>query len=189
MKIAFFGDSFVAGIGDPSGIGWVGRLCAASGIDYVNFSIQGDTSEDVLGRWHPQAASANCDKFVFSFGANDCLNSENRRPRVSQLDRLKNAKTIVSAARAQAPTLLISPLPVADDKKITLRIADMARQLSVVARANAVPYVNIFDEVNASSVWRDEALAGDGAHPAAGGYQLVADILARDPIWQEWLES
>lgn len=187
VKIGFFGDSYVEGVGDPQGGGWVGRLCQASAISLHNFGRQGDTSGDVLDRWQRQFATTNCDRLVFSFGANDCLNDDNRRPRVSQLDRLKNTKAILVAASQQVPTLLISPLPIADNEKVTLRIADLARQQAVVARANAVPYINIFSAVQASNAWYQEAMVGDGAHPSAGGYQFVADMLERDATWQHWL--
>lgn len=189
QKIGFFGDSFVLGVGDPEGLGWVSRVCQAEKLKFKNFGVQGDTSADVLARWRQQAEAARCDAAVFSFGANDCLNGENRRPRVSQLDRLKNTKAILSAARQRGPTLLISPLPVADDEKITDRIADMARQLATIARANGVMYANIFDEVRASPVWREEALAGDGAHPATGGYAHIAEILPQNPVWRTWLDE
>ncbi len=185
----FFGDSFVLGVGDPEGLGWVGRICQAQNLSFQNFGVQGDTSADVLARWQQQAESTRCEALVFSFGANDCLNGDNRRPRVSQLDRLKNTKSILSAARQMVPTLLISPLPVADDEKITDRIADMARQLATIARANGVMYANIFEEVRASAVWQQEALAGDGAHPGAAGYAHVAEILSHNPVWRDWLDD
>jgi lysophospholipase L1-like esterase len=31
----------------------------------------------------------------------------------------------------------------------------------------------------------DEVAAGDGSHPAAAGYRLLADLVA--PVWLEWL--
>ncbi|MBO6504730.1 MAG: hypothetical protein JJ850_05010 [Kordiimonadaceae bacterium] len=187
QTIGFFGDSFVTGVSDPEGLGWVGRICQADNLRFKNFGVQGDTSEDVLARWRKQAEAARCSALVFSFGANDCLNGDNRRPRVGQLDRLKNTKTILSAAKQMGPTLLVSPLPIADDEKITDRIADTARQLTTIARANGVLYANIFEDVRASSVWREEALAGDGAHPGAAGYAHVADILSQNSVWRDWV--
>lgn len=189
MKIAFFGDSFIAGTGDPRGGGWVGRLAAAGGFDAVNLGVGGDTGPDVLARWQAEADRAAPDALVFSFGANDCLIGEDGRIRVKEVDRLKTAKAIMAAAGRRLSTLFVSPLPVADDPKANFRIADMARHLSLVARINRVGYVDIFKDVQACDVWRDEALAGDGAHPGAGGYQAVADMVAADPTWQDWLAA
>lgn len=39
---------------------------------------------------------------------------------------------------------------------------------------------------NRSDVWRDEAARGDGAHPRAGGYELLAELI-RGP-WLTWLQ-
>ncbi len=36
-----------------------------------------------------------------------------------------------------------------------------------------------------TGVWRDESERGDGAHPGAGGYAYLAELVA-DP-WLSWL--
>lgn len=186
MKVAFFGDSFIAGVGDPTGLGWAGRLADASGFDAANFGVGGETGPDVLARWQAEADRAAPDALVFSFGANDCLIGEDGRIRVKEVDRLKAAKAIMAAAGRRLPTLFVSPLPVAGDPKANVRIADMARHLGLVARINRVAYVDVFKGVQACDVWRTEALSGDGAHPGAGGYQAVADLIAADQVWQHW---
>jgi lysophospholipase L1-like esterase len=189
MKIAFFGDSFIAGIGDPDGLGWAGRVCASAGAECLNFGVGGDTGEDVLARWEDEAAAAQPDALVFSFGANDCLIGEDRRIRVKEVDRLKNAKTVMAAAVRRLPTLFISPLPIASDPKANARIAEMARHLGLVARINRTPYVDIFRAVSESDVWRTEALAADGAHPGRSGYAAVADMVAGHAAWRQWVDG
>ncbi len=189
MRIGFFGDSFIAGIGDPSVKGWVGRLAESQGFTAINRGVGGDTSTDVLKRWRAEAEADKPERLVFSFGANDCLLTERKRITVGQVDRLKNAKAIMMAARAHWPVLFISPLPVAGDSAASNRIGEMARQLATVAQINGAAYVDIFDAVNTSDVWQQEALAGDGAHPAAGGYSLVADLVKNHPVWQAWFQG
>ncbi|MCJ9429826.1 GDSL-type esterase/lipase family protein [Kordiimonas marina] len=189
MKIAFFGDSFTQGVGDPDGLGWAGRLGKAQGFTVANFGVQGDTGTDILARWRGQAEGAHPDRIVFCFGANDCLLTENKRIRVGQVDRLRIAKTLMVDAGKMAPVLFVSPFPVADDAAATNRIGEMARQLITFTRLHKTPYVNIFDAVMASDIWRQEALAGDGAHPGAGGYGLVVDLIAQSPVWQDWLKG
>lgn len=189
LKIGFFGDSFTQGVGDPENRGWVGRLCEVQAIEYSNFGVKGDTGTDVLDRFATQCAGQNFSHLVFSFGTNDCLLNEYRRVKVNPLDRLKTAKAVMMKAVSLAPTLFISPFPLADDPKANFRIADTARQLTAVARANRTAYINIFDDVQQSEVWRDEALSGDGAHPGAGGYQLVAGLIADHPVWRTWLSE
>ncbi|TNE65161.1 MAG: hypothetical protein EP335_06345 [Alphaproteobacteria bacterium] len=187
MRIGFFGDSFIAGTGDPEGKGWVGRVCDRAGHTAVNFGVAGDTGEDILKRWRAEADGTGLDRIVFSFGANDCLLTERKRIRVGQVDRLKIAKSLMQEAGKRWPVLFISPLPVAGDRAATNRIGEMARQLVTFTSLHATPYVNIFDAVNASEVWHAEAMAADGAHPGAGGYGLVAELVAAHPVWQGWL--
>ena len=187
MKIAFFGDSFTKGVGDPTGKGWVGRLCDAAGLDYVNFGMPGDTSEGVKTRWQAEAEGRNFDRLVFMIGSNDALLNEQRRVTINEVNRLKNTKAIMMKARTVAPTLFISALPVVADGPASGRIGDMARQMGMIAGINGVAYLDICADVASSEAWRDEALAADGAHPGAGGYQFVADLIASHPVWQDFL--
>lgn len=189
MKIAFFGDSFTAGVGDPDGKGWVGRLCEAAGLDHTAYGEPGDTTAGLMQRWAEEARKSNADRFVFMIGSNDCLLNEHRRVTINQVDRLRNVKAIMMDAARMGPTLFISALPVADDGPASGRIGDMERQMGAIARINKVAYVDICAAVAKSDIWREEALANDGAHPGAGGYQLVADLIAGHPVWQNWLQS
>lgn len=81
LRIAFFGDSFVNGQGDPDVLGWVGRVGAAAlarghDLTIYNGGIRGDTSADVRGRWHDEAIRRLPAEYrrglVFAFGVNDC---------------------------------------------------------------------------------------------------------------------
>jgi acyl-CoA thioesterase I len=59
-RLLFFGDSLIAGVGDPTGRGWVGRVVAASfenGLPLTgyNLGVRRETSEQVAGRWHDEA--------------------------------------------------------------------------------------------------------------------------------------
>lgn len=78
-RAVVLGDSFVAGMGDPSGAGWVGRMqrrldAADRRVELVRRGIGGDTSVDVERRWafelsrHMRPGDRSV---VLSFGAND----------------------------------------------------------------------------------------------------------------------
>jgi lysophospholipase L1-like esterase len=41
--------------------------------------------------------------------------------------------------------------------------------------------------VASSSVWRDEAEAGDGVHPNEGGYSLVAEAIEACSVRRDWI--
>ncbi len=194
MKICFFGDSFVNGTGDDTCLGWTGRVCAAArqaghDITYYNLGIRGNTSEDILGRWH-QEASARINKgdkalLVFSFGTNDCAAGEDGRSLLPQNDRLKNARSIIVDAPKAWPTLMVGPLPIVNDAKANKRITDLSRQAGALARAHRVPYLDVFSAMKDSDTWKAECEKGDGVHPGAGGYELVADMVASWDAWKE----
>ena len=47
-----------------------------------------------------------------------------------------------------------------------------------------MPVIDVFQPLEADGLWRAEALAWDGAHPGAGGYQRMADLVAAHPAWR-----
>ncbi len=80
VRVLFFGDSLVAGVGDETGLGWVGRSVAAAhaagiALTPYNLGVRRDTSRDILSRWEnearPRLAVEATMRVVFSFGAND----------------------------------------------------------------------------------------------------------------------
>jgi len=194
MKICFFGDSFTKGIGDDTGLGWVGRVCDVARsegnvIQDYNFGVQGDTSADIIERWQEEAEQSLPDgqagAVVFAFGTNDCAKGDDRRARLPQDERLRNVKAILTIATQKWPTLLIGPLPIADDAVANKRIADMSRHMGVLAKVRKVPYLDVFSTIQESDIWKNEALANDGAHPNSGGYTLVANLVSAWPAWQD----
>ena len=59
VGLVFIGDSFVAGYGDPKGLGWVSRVVSRTQhpdvqLSAYNLGIRGDSSADVLGRWRTE---------------------------------------------------------------------------------------------------------------------------------------
>lgn len=79
-RVLFFGDSHVAGVDDPEGRGWVGRVVVESyrlglPLTAYNPGVRGETSQQVAARWRAGALSrltpAAEGRVVLSFGAND----------------------------------------------------------------------------------------------------------------------
>jgi hypothetical protein len=63
MRICFIGDSLVNGVGDPTGLGWVGRVATAArrrghDITAYNLGIRRDTSGDIAVRWQGRRRGA-----------------------------------------------------------------------------------------------------------------------------------
>ena len=42
------------------------------------------------------------------------------------------------------------------------------------------------EPIEAVDIWREEAAAGDGIHPGAGGYAALAGLVDTWPAWRSW---
>jgi acyl-CoA thioesterase I len=188
-RICFVGDSFVAGFGDPEHRGWVGRVVGESHHDgrpvtAYNLGVRMDTSEDVRRRLPAETAVrwvAGCDnRLVVSFGVNDTTEVDGAT-RVAPERSVTNLRWVAEHAAAHGvPLLVIGPPPV-DDPAHNDRIEALDARF-----AQAVfPYVSVFDALRIERCWMREVHLGDGAHPGAGGYGLLAELVLS--AWQDWL--
>jgi lysophospholipase L1-like esterase len=194
-RVFFVGDSYVAGVGDPQHRGWVGRLAeraqrAGAPITAYNLGVRRDTSDDVCRRWPDEVAvrrgAGAQERLVVSFGVNDTT-IDGRGPRVAPDRAVANLRTVLAdAGSAGLPVLVVGPPPVADAAQ-NRRIAALDELFAAAATEAGAPYVAVFAALRHAPGWTDEVAAGDGAHPAAAGYDLLADLVA--PAWLEWLLS
>ncbi|MBF6412956.1 GDSL-type esterase/lipase family protein [Nocardia cyriacigeorgica] len=192
-RICFVGDSFVAGVGDPTALGWAGRLVAdahACGhpVTAYNLGVRRQTSTEIRARWLAECVQRFPDdvdaRVVFSFGVNDTM-AENGRRRVDAADSVANLTALLAeAADRDWPALVVAPPPIDDDEH-NARTAALDARFAVLCATAAVPYVRIHQPLGADPVWRHEVRIGDGAHPGAGGYTVLADLIR--PAWREWL--
>jgi acyl-CoA thioesterase-1 len=193
-RLLFFGDSLVAGAGDPTGAGWVGRVVAGAftsglALTAYNLGVRGETSEQVASRWRAEALprllpGADC-RIVLSFGAND-TGSEHGRVRVEanrSLDAL--AAILEGAAAIGLPSLVVGPAPV-DEPEQNRRIRSLSGSFAEVCAEHGVPCVGVIEQLLASPVWMQQVAAGDGAHPGAEGYEVLAEVVLAGG-WLEWL--
>ena len=195
-RVLFFGDSFVAGVGDPTARGWVGRVVAASfdaGLPLVayNLGIRRETSLEVAARWRdearPRMRAAARYGVVFSFGVNDTT-VEDGRLRVgpaATADAL--GRVLDGAARLALPALVVGPAPAGEPAQDT-RVGALSAALRRVAAARGVPFVDVFADLRADAAWTAEAAAGDGSHPGAGGYAALAGLVLAGG-WLPWLRG
>jgi lysophospholipase L1-like esterase len=190
LRIAFIGDSFVAGTGDPQHRGWVGRVCAAAtarGHDVTgyNLGVRRDTSADVRSRWRDEAAARLPDAYarllVFSFGVNDAVVEDGRR-RVPIDATTANTRAILTEARHFAPCLFVGPPPTAEDE-LNASIAQLDTGLASLCGALEVSYLTVFAALRDGSRWVEEAASGDGVHPGAIGYAALGDLIEH---WLPW---
>ncbi len=194
VTVLFLGDSFVAGVGDPTGLGWTTRLVADArtrGTDLTAYplGVRRNTSADVLARWErettarlPQAGRTG---LVVSFGVNDATDGDDGRPRVVLDDTVANLRALlVGAASAGLDVLVVGPPPIADER-VNARIADVDARLRAEAAAHGVTAVEVLGPLRTAGPWMTQVHDGDGAHPGAEGYAALAALVR--PAWRTWL--
>ncbi|MFX0573562.1 GDSL-type esterase/lipase family protein [Nocardia nepalensis] len=193
LRVCFIGDSFVAGVGDPHCLGWVGRLAAqtyAAGqpLTAYNLGVRMQTSTEISGRWQAECAPRLPDgsdaRLVISFGVNDTTLIDGQ-PRVTPDRSAANlTELLAQAAERGLPVLMVAPPPI-DDAEQNARTAALDERFADICAAAAVPYVRVHHQLRDSAVWMREVRAGDGAHPGAAGYDELAALVG--PQWREWL--
>ena len=195
MRICFVGDSFVNGTGDPEYLGWTGRICRAArrknlDITYYNLGIRRNTSADIALRWLEEVSRRlpeECNgRVVFSFGVNDTTIEEGKT-RINFQNSIENTSKILTEANPLFPVLMVSPPPVPDIEQ-NIRVAELSRQFDSVCRQLGVPYLDVFNPLQASTVWLKEAAANDGYHPGLAGYSELATLVERWCSWLSWIE-
>lgn len=175
----------VAGVGDSEGRGWVGRVVEASfkaGVPLTayNLGVRRQTSVEIAARWQAEAAprlspDADC-SVVFSFGANDTT-VEDGSLRVESDRSLESLSAVVDQAAAlNLRTQVVGPAPVAEQRQ-TDRVSELSDAFGGLCAARGIPFIDVVGELRDSDVWQQEVRAGDGAHPGAAGYALLADLL------------
>ncbi|HEY8615462.1 GDSL-type esterase/lipase family protein [Phenylobacterium sp.] len=191
MRLLAFGDSFVLGQGDPDHLGWIGRAVRARPeVTLYNLGIRGETSVEVARRWRAEAAPrlrAGESGILFSFGANDCQ-LEGGAPRVPTAETLLAARQALTEARQLAPILMVGPPPM-PDPGVAARLETLNEHLKTLGGRIQAPFIDVFRPLFADGLWNREAEMLDGAHPGAGGYQRMADLVAAHPAWRAFLDG
>jgi acyl-CoA thioesterase I len=184
IRVCFVGDSYVAGAGDSSGLGWVGRLSGhahASGLPLTvyNLGVRGDTSADVAARLPQEvtrrANPATQTAVVLAYGLNDVVQRMDPEQSVAATSR-----SLAWLGSARVPAMLVGP-PAIGDSELDPRTRELDRSLGDCAGSCGVAYVSLFGSLAGDRVWLAEVRAGDGAHPGPGGYQRYFEIV-RDPL-------
>jgi lysophospholipase L1-like esterase len=193
VRVCFIGDSFVCGVGDPEHLGWVGRIAARSHqarqpLTAYNLGVRRQTSRDVLNRWYGECLPRlpdGCDcRVVVSFGVNDTT-CELGDPRVAACDSAANLDQLLEQlAKTGWRTLVVGPPPVSDGEQND-RIVRVDDAFGRTCRTRDVSYLSVFNQLLTSAAWMREVAEGDGAHPAAAGYQELTELVW--PTWRTWI--
>lgn len=196
LRVMFFGDSLVAGVGDPAGRGWVGRVaaeCHARGrpITAYNLGVCGETTVqialrlagEVLPRLHP---GADC-RVVICLTSND-VTSDDSEPRIPVAESVAALQRALTHATAlDLPAFAIGPPPT-DNAAHNRRARALSSSFAKVCRASELPYLDLYKPLAGRPAWASDLAAGDGSHPSGAGYELLATTVLDAGLFR-WLSD
>ncbi|MFG3229191.1 GDSL-type esterase/lipase family protein [Kitasatospora sp. NPDC048194] len=193
-RIHFLGDSFVQGLGDPEFRGWVGRVlqAAAPHATAFNLGVRRDTSAQVRQRCWAEVEARTLlgadHRLVLSFGANDAV-TEGGATRVAHEDTLAHLAALLDGARERGlAALVVGPPPVVGMGADHLeRLRRLVPAMAGICAPHRVPFVDVTEALAGDPTWTAEAEAADGAHPGAGGYARLAQLVL-DGGFGDWIE-
>jgi acyl-CoA thioesterase-1 len=193
VRVCVLGDSFTAGVGDPSGAGWVGPVAAAArgaGWDLTAYplGVRRDTSVDVARRWPAETAwrLKDGDRYgvVVAVGLNDVVLEDGRRRVTRERSLAALAEVLDGAAARGWAALVVGPPPVSEAE--SARAADLSAGMAGVCAGRAVPFVDTTGLAD-DAVWAAEVAAGDAYHPSTRGYARLAALV--EPVFLRWLAA
>lgn len=192
-RLCVVGDSFTLGYGDPTCLGWVGRISAEAiqkGYDLTvyNLGIRRDTSREIAVRWEQESAARL--KFhqgqayiIFSFGVNDTtIESSQNTTRVPFEESIKNFQHILTQAKKRYAVFFVGPPPVEDPAQ-NERICILDQAFNQAAILLEIPYFSVVQSLLQEKTWMREVACYDGAHPQAAGYAVLARLIGHAPFW------
>jgi len=190
IALVFIGDAYVAGYGDPKGLGWVSRVVgrtAHADVDITAYQlgVRDETSADVLARWRiecpPRWKGRSEKRLVVAVGHNDAVSGMSTA-RV----RLNLANILDDAAASGVAAFAVGPTPTLD--------ADLNARLEIVVEAQAdvcarrgVAYVDCYRPLISHEQWHSDLGAAGGVYPGQAGYGLIAWLVLHGG-WDQWLD-
>jgi lysophospholipase L1-like esterase len=184
--VCVFGDSLVAGVGDSTELGWVGRVAAKTPrttdmqLTAYPLGVRGESTEEIVVRIPLESAArfARGDehRIVISAGVNDANRGIAPTQSAAALD--------FALGSTDVPALVVGPPPLGD-AALTARIAMVDKAFASVCARGGVPYISAYDRLLRRPTWR-RARVDDGVHPDRSGYAMLARIVL-DGGWLSWL--
>jgi len=185
-RVAVVGDELVAGVGDPRGMGWVGRVVGRTRtpeeIEVYTLAVPGETSTQLSARWETECNrrfGGDDDRLVVALGSADLDHGVSLAR-----SRLNLANVLDDAANRRVEAFVVGPPPRAGVDEAAL--GELSRAFADVCRRRRVPYAETFEPLRAHEQWLADLAAGDGRHPGQAGYGLLAWLVLHNG-WYAWI--
>lgn len=182
-KVVCLGDSITWGFPFGPSYSWVSMLAEATGMEFINRGINGNTTSDMLRRFERDVIIDTPDLVIISGCINDILCAES-------FDRITwNIKAMVEkASEAGIPVVLGMPTAVDSPylEKLLVRIRQWFRDF---AHLHSIPLIDFHQAFfSTEGELRDDLLLADGAHPSEKGYQEMFKQIDLK-IFSSWIVS
>lgn len=177
QRVVFYGDSITANWGRPGN--WF-----PDSKPYVDRGISGQTSAQMVVRFHPDVVNLHPAVVIILAGTNDVAG--NTGPMTPEMT-LDNIKAMVEMARANNIKVILCTIPPAADfpwrrgLDPAPKIRALNQQLEGYAKSAGVVWVDYYSALADANGGMKPGLSIDGVHPTAAGYALM-DPLAEAGI-------
>jgi lysophospholipase L1-like esterase len=151
--------------------------------------VRRQTSVEIAARWRGEARARLHDggdcRVVFCFGTNDATVEHGARRVAPDVSVATLQRVLGEAAELGLPAFVVGPPPAGEHAQDE-RICVLSRRFDAVCRDRDVPFAAVVEALLGTRAWVGEAAAGDGSHPAAGGYDALARLVLQAG-WLDWV--
>ena len=193
MRICVIGDELVAGVGDPRGLGWVGRVIARTAFVapplVMTLAMPGETTAALASRWEgevkPRLSREEPNRLVIGVGAADASSGLS-----TARSRLNLANIVDQAMHMNMNPLVVGPPPLTGaDRQQLKRLSDACQE---VCQRRGLPFVDVLTPLSGHAEW-DEDMVTSNAQTMAGallpgqaGFGMMAWVVLHSG-WYQWV--
>jgi lysophospholipase L1-like esterase len=170
-RVVFYGDSITAN--------WAGHNIFFPGKPYVGRGISGQTSAQMVVRFHQDVVDLRPAVVVILAGTNDV--AENTGPMTTEMT-LDNFRAMVEMARANKIKVVICSIPPAGDfpwrkgLEPAEKIRALNGRLETWAKSEGLVWVDYYSALADAGGAMKPGVSLDGVHPNAAGYAIMAPL-------------
>jgi lysophospholipase L1-like esterase len=171
-RVVFYGDSITANWSEKGNIFFPGK-------PYVGRGISGQTSAQMVVRFHQDVVDLRPAAVVILAGTNDV--AENTGP-MTEVMTLNNLRAMAEMARANGIKVVVCSIPPAADfpwrhgLEPVGKIRELNARLEAWAKSEGLTWVDYYSAMADASGAMKPGVSLDGVHPNAAGYAIMAPL-------------